>query len=118
MDFADTGASLYQLKKDVKKLRPQAAVQTAAIGKSEMLDKEVNKKYKDDLDLIVTGIDSLQKDLREQRLKYYVVGRNKKKNPYAEWSSKNVKLERRALSHRERRQAGDRESAPAILTPE
>jgi hypothetical protein len=29
MDFADTGASLYKLKKDVKELRPLATVKTA-----------------------------------------------------------------------------------------
>ena len=93
IDFADTGVSLYRLKRDVQDLRPNANVETVAIGKSEKLDKRENQIYKNDLRLIVTGIPTLQDDLDKQRLKNSVVGRNKVKNPYATWSKSNVEFD-------------------------
>jgi len=86
LDFADSGVSLYQIKRAIQSIRPDAAIKTVAVGHSEKLLKESNKAYKDDLDRIFNEeIPSLSSSLFKQATKN-TLGRSKVRNPYATWS--------------------------------
>ena len=85
LDYADTGASLVKIKADVKAIRPSAHVTAVAVGKSPTYSNgDISRSGQID---VLTGVPTLQKDLHEQRLKFYILGRNKIKNPYATWSA-------------------------------
>jgi hypothetical protein len=86
MDFADTGASLRQIKKDVSDLRPHARVLAVAVGNSPGFLAESKPEFRAGIDHVLTGIPDLTKALHEQTLKFYVLGRNKQKNDYATWN--------------------------------
>ena len=85
IDFADSGVSLYKLKRDLTDILKPDEVLTVALGCSPALNKEINATYKGDLSRIVTGIPTLQDMLEKQSTKE-MFGRNKVKNPYSNWA--------------------------------
>ncbi|MBP5943291.1 MULTISPECIES: hypothetical protein [unclassified Pseudomonas] len=88
-DFTDSGASLYQVKRNVQALVPGTEVKTVAVGHSEKLLKGINRTYKDDLDHIFNEtIPTLSRLLFTQSTKG-TLGRAKPKNPYGSWAQSN-----------------------------
>jgi hypothetical protein len=96
MDFADSGGSLLKIKEDVKALRRNGTVEpaettetvhTVALGTSPGFHGEANEANKALIDKVVTDIPNLQHDLDKQRLKNFVLGRNKQKNDYDSWKN-------------------------------